>query len=459
MKKIAVCFSGAIRNIHSSLPSIIKYFINPMKQNNVQVDIFLYLTYINKIDQDIKVKFKMVPSNYNQDRLLSILKPKKYIIIEYNSELQKKEMLLNGENFMNHEWKDDRHQNYAFSAFGMYAKIYKCNQLRKQYEKENNFKYDFVWRARLDYIFLEEINLKMIHLLNNDISYLNDIYLIKDRYATNTKQETNDKFIGCNGDIMDLVCYTYYLLPEFLKKFNEKGILLEGQAVIQHRIKQLKQIKKINKCHMLGHYNTYYKCQGRHKIKFKKKNIYIELTTPLLEICYLLLYEGYGVYTKKRCLELEVFDNYHILKKSKIFDFIITDTIEDDENIMPRYKIKKFVLLQNELLQRNLLQNNTVLIYYAKDLDISRILIGLLNNVKHQIYHITTTDFNPSILEVVYYYRPDRGKYRGEIIRIKNYNNQESKYLVKVQDNSYWCIRRDIRIIDWNKHIGTTLSQ
>ena len=83
-------------------------------------------------------------------------------------------------------------------------------------------------------------------------------------------QETNDKFIGCNGDIMDLVCYTYYLLPEFLKKFNEKGILLEGQATIQHRIKQLKQIKKINKCHMLGHYNTYYKCQGRHKIKFKK---------------------------------------------------------------------------------------------------------------------------------------------------------------------------------------------
>ena len=46
---------------------------------------------INEIDNKIDVKFKMVKSNYNQEKLLNVFKPIKFKIIEYNSDLQKGE--------------------------------------------------------------------------------------------------------------------------------------------------------------------------------------------------------------------------------------------------------------------------------------------------------------------------------------------------------------------------------
>ena len=156
--KIALCFSGGIRYLRSTLPSIFKYFINPLKENNNEVDIFLNLTYINEIDNKIKNKFKMVRSEFLENELIDILKPKKYKIYEFNGEVQKNDMNVNGKNFYNYNWGSEKNENYGYSAFGMYSKIYQCDLLRQEYEKENNFKYDFVWRGRLDYIYLDYIN-------------------------------------------------------------------------------------------------------------------------------------------------------------------------------------------------------------------------------------------------------------------------------------------------------------
>ena len=70
----------------------------------------------------------------------------------------------------------------------MYYKIFKCNEL-KLYEDKYKFKYDFVWRARLDYIFLDYLDFNFEE---------NTLYMVEDRFATNTKNKlfyTNDKFI------------------------------------------------------------------------------------------------------------------------------------------------------------------------------------------------------------------------------------------------------------------------
>ena len=70
MKKIAICFSGGIRYFDSCIASIIKNFIEPMKDNENQVDIFFYLTYINKLDENLDNNFKMVSSKFDKFKLL-----------------------------------------------------------------------------------------------------------------------------------------------------------------------------------------------------------------------------------------------------------------------------------------------------------------------------------------------------------------------------------------------------
>ena len=476
MKKIALCFSGGIRHIHSSLPSIIRYFINPMKQNNNQVDIFLYLTYIDKLDPNIDVNFKMIESIYDKDKLLAILKPKKYVIIEYNSELQKKEMTINGENFIEKNWKDQRHKDYGFSAFGMYAKIYKCNLLRKEYEKEHCFEYDFIWRTRLDYIFLDEINLDIIHLSNNNKVRSDCLYLIKDRFAHNTKKETNDKFIGGSGKVMDLISDIYNQMPQYFKEFSKRKKLLEGQEIIQRTISELKKQNKIKKCFMIGHHNTYYKCQGRHKIKQSCKRIFINLadTKLFFELCYLLLYEGYQVYTYEKHELLETFENYYIFKRDELdeFEFIVVDNKDEIKYIC---KKKIFILYDNDKHFNEILDyvsykysknkklnftyninlkhkhfKKSVFIFYFKSLNISRLLFSLIYfQPKHIIYRIDTMDCNPGIGDTVFYYKPDRGRYKAEIYGIKNDENGNTIY----KAGSSWYLRRDIRITDWDKHI------
>lgn len=46
-------------------------------------------------------------------------------------------------------------------------KIYKCNELKKQYEIDNDFKYDLVIRIRPDLVFLESLNLDTIDSINH----------------------------------------------------------------------------------------------------------------------------------------------------------------------------------------------------------------------------------------------------------------------------------------------------
>ena len=328
MKNIALCFSGGIRYFDSCFPSIYKYFINPLKQEN-NVDIFLHLTYINKLDDNIKVKFKMIKSTYHLETLLEKIKPKKYKIYEFTNEIQKNDMLLD-KNYYDHNWGSEKNQNYAFSAFGMYSKIHKCNELRKQYEKENNISYDFVWRGRLDYIFYDYINFDMIDNANE-----NNIYLIKDRYAHNTKKELNDKFFGAKPDIMDNLCQIYYELPLFMKDFKEKKIFFDGQFVIFHKITKILNSGIANNVKMIGHRNTYCKCQCRHSIQDNNKKIYISLENDFFHnLCYKFLYDGYDVYSNKKDNFLSLFSNF---KYSENYDNIVFNYCiikENDTNII-----------------------------------------------------------------------------------------------------------------------------
>ena len=390
MKRIAICFSGAIRSFNSCIPSIYRYFINSF--NDYEIDIFLYMVHIKDVDDNMDIHFKMRKSNSDIKKILNILKPKKYVIDEYNNDYQIKEMTLNDFDYRkinfkefvkDRNWRkkeDDVINNYAYNSFGMYYKIFKCNELKSKYETENNFKYDFVWRARLDYIFMDNLNLE----LNKKT-----IYSIEDRFATNTRNKlfyTNDKFIGSSSEIMDKVCNLYYNLPKYL----EKGIQFDGSTLIQYHIKQIIDNNDYT-YKLIGHENTYHKCQGRHDIRPINRIIYINLKDKKLqyELSYYLLYLNYKILNIEDNKILNLFEGY----------------VKDVEN---NYKI--------ENKEGNIIINDKIEIIYNNENFIKSFIYYCLKfNMNKNIYNLSK--INTTLRENIFvrFTMPDKGYYNGKI--------------------------------------------
>ena len=440
--KIALCFSGGIRYLRSTLPSIFKYFINPLKENNNEVDIFLNLTYINEMDNKIKNKFKMVRSEFLENELIDILKPKKYKIYEFNGEVQKNDMNVNGKNFYNYNWGSEKNENYGYSAFGMYSKIYQCDLLRQEYEKENNFKYDFVWRGRLDYIYLDYIKLEDLDNLSE-----NKVYLIKDRYAHNTKLELNDKFFGAKSDMMSKLTNLYNELPYYLDKFKKENIFFDGQFLINNKIKDLKKELDIE-VKMIGHRNTYYKCQCRHKIPKKNKNILVNLSKKQLneDIIYKLLYLGFKVYNLSDNSNIKLFENNRKINsldeiKELNFKFIVSDKISN-------LKCSKNIVINNDLQEKKINKNTVILKVFSK-IDVSDIIRGFIEyGFSKNYYEIKKDSYDLILNDLVKYYIPDRGPKRGKItkiLKLKKINKYE------IDKNRYFF--NEIKILNYEKYI------
>jgi hypothetical protein len=271
--KTAICFSGAIRSFDSCYNSVNRYFLSCYEN----CDIFLHMWIIDEVDRSLSVNFKMRPYKFNINEFLNILQPKKYVIDNYNSNWEKK--ILDTINMTDKDFGEKK--NYSYNAMGMYYKINLANELKCQYEIENDFKYDFVWRARLDYIFLDY--LRIPDQIQDDT-----IYLVRDRYATRSRLNTNDKFFGGKSDVMDDMCNIFYKIPEY---YNN-GMFIEGQTLCENHIK-LSNFK----VEFLGDDKTYYKCQGRHDLSNLNGNIFIDqINSPLsYNIAFYLLHHNYGI--------------------------------------------------------------------------------------------------------------------------------------------------------------------
>ena len=143
MKKIALCLSGYLRTFEECYPSILK---NIIADNDV--DIFIH-TY-DKIGNSSGWRF---PIDLSQDINMEFL-----------------ENLPNLKVLAIQKWDNIKYQFEKFRDLcpmvtninviaTIFYKIYHCNELKKQYELENNFKYDLVIRTRGDQVFEKKINL------------------------------------------------------------------------------------------------------------------------------------------------------------------------------------------------------------------------------------------------------------------------------------------------------------
>jgi hypothetical protein len=169
--RIAVMFGGQLRTGVETSKSILNFLGDLLPQCDFFVHTWDITTYKRgdyhgshnpDFDWDaIKLKMEYF------DEFISIYKPKKYTLEPF-LEFRK-----------NYEDKKD----YTGGTHWMYS-FYRVNELKKQYEIENNFEYDIVIKIRGDLMFTPEVSVKpnIESILNNEnkktIFHLEDMYYI-----------------------------------------------------------------------------------------------------------------------------------------------------------------------------------------------------------------------------------------------------------------------------------------
>lgn len=191
--KIALCFSGGIRNLEENYESIKRCLLDPL-----DVDVFIHGWYfkINELENKHKMYRKQeTPMN----KVIYLLKPKKYKLEVYNKE--KEEEIKNKYNI--DQIKDKYKNKYLSELYpntcGMFTSINESNKLRLEYERDNNFVYDIVIRCRPDFIYYTPLNLEILKLVKRGT-----ILMPLDNYAYNTLQ--CDKFAIGTSDDMNKYC-------------------------------------------------------------------------------------------------------------------------------------------------------------------------------------------------------------------------------------------------------------
>jgi hypothetical protein len=140
--KIAACFSGFTRNFEDTYPYFKKKLFDVY-----DVDVFVFGS-PNKFGLE-----------HNKDIIDNTYRPKKII--------------LENDLFWSSSISLDQKYDFKDSVMRMWYNIMGSDNLRKEYENENNFKYDYVIRMRFDYFFLrtlEEVGIDLNEIDDNSVS-------------------------------------------------------------------------------------------------------------------------------------------------------------------------------------------------------------------------------------------------------------------------------------------------
>ena len=144
--KVALCLSGHVRNIELTYRGLKKHILDIY-----DTDIFLsaWDTRGWRVEGQLNSIFKgfdYFSEKVNQQQVIDLLKPKSYFF----------------ENYTEHEhWITEQSEKYKSNlrvpdrdrpanSTSAWYKIYNCNELKKEFERKNNFKYDLVIRSRFD---------------------------------------------------------------------------------------------------------------------------------------------------------------------------------------------------------------------------------------------------------------------------------------------------------------------
>jgi len=186
--KIAICLSGQLRTFKTTYPGIVRYF------DSLNTDYFIHTWSANTWHKTNKEK--VIPHIHTQidksdiDLAIELFNPKKYQIDK------------------NKIFDVDVSQSQQYSAL-------MCNNIKKKYEDENNFKYDIVVKCRFDLLW--PVN-KIFETKNFQKNTVYFSYIERTKFPEFPM--AMDKMYYGDSNTMDKISEIYY----FTENLFSKGI-------------------------------------------------------------------------------------------------------------------------------------------------------------------------------------------------------------------------------------------
>jgi len=234
--KIAIEFYGHARSFRATADNIVDNLIKP--HNNP--DIFIHTwdetdhsdkTWHNPNGEKRGIKFtdediEFIKTKYN---------PKK-MLIEPQLKLEKNPILI---------MKMTERETPLSNIVNIFYTKWKSNQLRLEYEKENDIKYDYVIQARLDMFFNRHFNIKdyvyQVTLNQNPIEVFegDEVFYSQDAYCRSTVYAPNlaggeDCFYFAKPDTITKFVSVY----ENLEKINLEERFFSNEYLIMYNARQ-----------------------------------------------------------------------------------------------------------------------------------------------------------------------------------------------------------------------------
>ncbi|XWV26175.1 hypothetical protein QJ857_gp0903 [Tupanvirus soda lake] len=440
--KFAICFSGSIRDFPSCFPSLKRYVLD-----NLNADIFLHLWKMENVSKlNTDVNFKWRNDTCTEQYVIEQLKPIRHVIDTYSDEWENKiiaESKVDTKKFTN-----DKLKNYGTNACGMYYKIHKANELLNEYCEKTGTKYDIIIRARLDFIWEDNV-------FPNDFRNANDqcVYLIRDRYASHSRLLTNDKFFAGTQQVMKKMCDLF----NNIHIYQKRGLMVEGQTLNENHIKECKLEVK-----WIGHSHTYYKCMGRHTIKNDGDLVIIgnddKLSKFWFELSYYLLYNNHNIVylnneaNQKYLNILLTFPNFKINDKTISLD---QATCLIGSNYLDKLNVQQIIINNNVPTNNKTTQINVNNNIHTNEL-IDFIYSIMSTNKYGGVYNFSNKTVITDIKtgdKVIFKYM-DRGYYLSIIV---GFNKSKNKYRVQLGTDKVNSTRDNIKIFDILKYYDTSI--
>ena len=197
--KIALCLSGGLRNFKDTYHSF-KHFL----LDNHDVDVFFYG--LENKEGSIK----------NEKDLIELYNPKKFKI-------------NNNEFYDNIESNIfNKNQNKEANTYYSFFNVIKCIELKSEYEKENDLKYDIVIRSRTDHFWFRELT---DYELNTSLEKI--IIPIEWSFKEVNSFGRFDGFAIGSSKLMDEYSYLYNNIDDYYSKINP---ILHGESMMGYHL-------------------------------------------------------------------------------------------------------------------------------------------------------------------------------------------------------------------------------
>lgn len=192
--KIAVCISGQPRFFEKGY----KYIFKNLISNFEHVDIFFHC-WENNISENEK------------EQIIKLYNPKSFLF-------QKEKLHI-----LNYPFKQSK--SFPNNVFSMFYSIMKSNELKKDYEEQNKFKYDWIFRLRFDFALNKEFTKEALNNLDNNFVYVNNFQDYDNLHCA-------DCFGFGNSKNMNIYAETY----KNIMFFGKDGIPLAGENMLYNQL-------------------------------------------------------------------------------------------------------------------------------------------------------------------------------------------------------------------------------